>query len=173
MRTELQRLYGHRLRFTAHVARFGSKKGYKGDSEATILLSDIRIEGHKKILADHAWMNCGVILSRVAVGDYIAFDARIDSYVKGYKSEDKRVDFQLTRPTKLEIEGRAVAKQLPAAKCQEWNSGSLHVHNPASCYHGSQLKKYDGKFGELLNGQLLRLKPEQVSTGPVQECPSN
>ena len=117
MRKELRSLNGRRLRFEAHVERFGTKPNYHGFPEATILLRHVQKD--ELIVAGHLWFRCGKWSKDLKVGDRFSFEARVDSYEKGYQgrlAEERgeawqATDYHLERPTKVQI--------LPALKAME------------------------------------------------------
>ncbi len=103
MRHKLFELLGQRLRFSATVERFGGRRSYKRRDEfdPTILLSDLRLAETGELLADHLWFRCGRWSAGLQVGDRFEFEARIDTYSKGYERD--QIDCHLERPTKLKI----------------------------------------------------------------------
>ncbi len=107
---ELAERDGSRARYTAIIKRFGTKRSFGHDS-ITILLSDVRdVEGTE--VNDHLWFQCGHWTNSLCVGDYIAFDARVTSYAKGYagRREDviedrgygRSISHRLSNPTRVE-----------------------------------------------------------------------
>jgi hypothetical protein len=101
---------GQRFRVLATVGRFGTRKGYGGDDEPTILLRDLCCAATGAALCDHLWFRVGKWADGLAAGDRIAFDARVTTYEKGYRGwrEDKIIeaplpstDWRLERPTKV------------------------------------------------------------------------
>jgi len=111
MRHNLESLNGKRLRFTAVVERFGTKPNWHGFPETTILLKDIRFLETGEFACDHLWFKEGKWAVGLVEGHKFAFDARVDSYVKGYQGRKAetlgvasyRVDYHLERPTKVKI----------------------------------------------------------------------
>src|SRR5258708_7169989 len=108
-RKKLGKQSGKRLRFSAHVERFGEKSAYRGPALKTILLTNVK-DSEGNIIADHIWMNVGLTFDWVDVGQNISFDARVKPYEKGYKGGrddvyDKPVtwDYKLSHPSKVEI----------------------------------------------------------------------
>lgn len=110
MRKELAKINGIRSRFEAIFVRFGSKTNYKGYPESTVLFSEIKSLNDGKILADHVWFTCGKRLDALHLceGDIVQFDARVTSYIKGYRGYRDDVydapiekDYRLSFPTKL------------------------------------------------------------------------
>lgn len=117
MRNQLKAIDGERLRFTARIERFGTKRGWKGKSERTVLLRDIRKDGDDTIVTDHLWFTAGKTWSAdgVAPGAIVSFDARVGIYEKGYKGHREDVmtsfgtDYRLERPTRLSVLERSTA----------------------------------------------------------------
>jgi len=108
MRKELEKLEGVRKKYIAQFERIGKKINYKGYSEETILLKDVVDVETTKIVADHIWFTYtqGFIKAQIHPGDTIEFEARSKAYTKGYvnkamKISDKRSDFKLSNPTKI------------------------------------------------------------------------
>lgn len=120
MRKQLKALNGQRLRFFGVFERFGTKSGWHGHEDRTILLKDIRRENAPThILTDHLWFTCGKTFDRLHLhpGDRVAFNARVTSYEKGYygrRAEDtgeawSALDYRLERPT----QAVKIAKDVP------------------------------------------------------------
>lgn len=110
MRKELADKEGERRRFRATFVRFGSKQGYQGYKEETILFKDIMDLSTNKLISDHAWFNLTKGFERLKLnpGIQITFDARIKEYHKGYVNRrygiDKRKkDYRLSHPTNVSI----------------------------------------------------------------------
>lgn len=106
MREKLKERLFHRIRFKGTFDKYGLKTAYKGLRIITILLLDVKtIQGEE--ITDHLWFNLTKRFKALGLlyqGDVIAFDARVDSYVKGYvgRGEDNReIDYKLTYPTKI------------------------------------------------------------------------
>jgi len=116
MRQNLKAANGKRMRFTAVVERFGSKPNWHGFSETTILLKDVRFADTAELACDHLWFKHGKWAMGLVEGHKFAFDARVDSYAKGYQGAKAErlgvssysVDYHLERPTKVEILGEKV-----------------------------------------------------------------
>lgn len=113
-RKSLQRLEGQRLEFTAVVDRFGTKGGWHGGKEETILLKEVFHGG--KLVTDHLWFSRGRAFDGLQPGQRIRFRARATEYEKGYQGRrldrmfDPDVpapttDWRLSRPTKVEAVG--------------------------------------------------------------------
>lgn len=108
-----------RHRFKGTVETFGSKNGYK-HAEKTLCLKDIVLISTGEVVTDHLWFTVGKQMEEldIQIGDIVSFDARVDSYWKGYRGYrddvwDKPVqkDYKLSRPTKLKIENREVVRK--------------------------------------------------------------
>jgi hypothetical protein len=110
-RKNLKDVNGKRMRFTATVERFGSKPNWHGFPETTILLKDVRFADTAELACDHLWFKQGEWAMGLVEGSTFAFDARVDSYTKGYQGGKAErlglysfsVDYHLERPTKVEI----------------------------------------------------------------------
>lgn len=85
MRKHLRDLSGKRASFTAIVSRYGSKRRYMNESLDTLLLEDIQ-DRRGRLVTDHAWLIVTLQIARLhlLIGEVVAFEARIESYVKGY-----------------------------------------------------------------------------------------
>ena len=110
MRKALGDKEGQRRSFKATFARFGSKRGYQGYKEETILLKNIVDIETNKVIADHAWFNYTKSFQRFKLieGMQIGFDARIKEYHKGYVNtrygiDDRKKDYRLSHPTNVSI----------------------------------------------------------------------
>jgi hypothetical protein len=112
MRKALKKLDGQRIRFSGRVERFGTKDGFTG-IEPTVLLKHVKLVEDGMKLTDHVWINKGLQWANVQIGDVVAFDARVDSYLKGYW-DNKSIDYRLTRPTKVEVTSSADLDQSAA-----------------------------------------------------------
>lgn len=104
MREELKKYYNQRIRVRATVERYGIRSTYKGSNKMTILLKDITNTNTQEYLSDHIWFTVGKRFEKLKLisGDIIEFDARIDTYSKGY-AEDSHIDYKLAYPTNIEI----------------------------------------------------------------------
>lgn len=109
MRDELASAEGIRARFKGEVARFGTKRAYKGPPIPTVLLRNIR-DVSDKVVTDHLWFTMGKILKdlNLEVGDEIVFQARVAAYLKGYKGRREdcdlppvETDYKLSHPSKV------------------------------------------------------------------------
>ena len=116
MRKQLAKLEGQRLRFEGVVERFGTKRGWQGDTLPTLMLKNIRlVDDPYRILTDHLWMNVGKQLEGVIIGEVVDFDARVTRYEKGYKGRrdndffndhEPSFDYRLERPTKVRFKSQ-------------------------------------------------------------------
>ncbi|HWJ91630.1 MAG TPA: hypothetical protein VNR87_11000 [Flavisolibacter sp.] len=108
MRRELASSNNKRDRFTATFIRFGSKHLHKGTTATTLLFLEIRNK-EGRVVADHVWftMTKGFENCCLRPGERIAFDARVQSYTKGYKGLPKQMrmmpqhDYKLSHPTRI------------------------------------------------------------------------
>jgi len=91
--------------------RYGTKQGWQGAVDETILLKDIKA-AFGEPAADHLWFNLTKgfeALGKLQVGDVIRFDARVTRYQKGYfgRREDvykpAGIDYRLSWPTKVSL----------------------------------------------------------------------
>lgn len=100
-----------RRSYRATVVRFGEKPGWCSAVEKTILLSDVIDVADDALAADHLWMNCGKGFSSLDLneGELVEFDARVTTYVAGYRGwnsdraaeNPERVQLGLERPTRI------------------------------------------------------------------------
>ena len=87
---------GQRMRWTARVGRRGkTSRGGK-----TLLLLDVRRYDDGQPMTEHLWIPIGKWNSLLKRGQHIAFDARIDSYIKGH-GKHRITDYHLEYPTKV------------------------------------------------------------------------
>jgi len=115
MREQLARLGDLRGRFTGTVSRYGTKTGWQGRIDETVLLVDVK-DSRGVTVADHLWFNLtkGFAELYLKPGDVVKFTARVTPYLKGYKGnrEDEDLppverDYRLSYPTKFEKIGEA------------------------------------------------------------------
>lgn len=110
MRTELKKLNRQRMAFTGKFERFGTKTGWCGKSEETVLLIDIRdVEGN--LITEHLWFNLtkGFQKLNLEPGDKVKFQARVKRYEKGYKgyrlevwiNSSVEIDYKLSHPSSI------------------------------------------------------------------------
>jgi hypothetical protein len=86
MRELLKPHVGRRMNFRGVFQKTGTKHGWKGRIDTTVLLTDIcDPEGHE--ICDHIWLNETKQFKslNLRAGDVVEFTARVDSYVKGYR----------------------------------------------------------------------------------------
>lgn len=115
MRDELGKHDGSRMRFREKVERFGSRAGWKGYPEETILLTNVCFTDTNEIACDHLWFKYGQWSWELEVGAMFEFDARVDSYVKGYQGRRAEelgmslltIDYHLERPSKVAVISKA------------------------------------------------------------------
>jgi hypothetical protein len=115
MRNELQKLNGQRMRFRATVERYGSRSNWHGYPETTILLKNVCCASDGELACDHIWFKEGQWAWELEVGLTFEFDARVDSYVKGYQGRRAdelglgatTVDYHLERPSKVVVISKA------------------------------------------------------------------
>lgn len=110
MRRNLAGNEGERRTFTATCRRFGKKVNFKGRSEDTILLVDVRDVETGNLITDHIWFTFSKAFEKVGIreGLTIRFDARVKSYTKGYVNrsagiDQRRKDLRLSHPTKITV----------------------------------------------------------------------
>ncbi len=108
MRKSLAANEGERRTFTATCSRFGKKVNFKGRSEDTILLVNVRDVETGNVITDHIWFTFSKAFEKVGIreGMTIRFDARVKSYTKGYVNrragiDQRRKDLRLSHPTKI------------------------------------------------------------------------
>jgi len=109
-RTKLAKINGVRDTFTGTFVRFGTKRGWQGVEEDTVLLRNIKNKSGK-IVTKHLWFNLTQgfeDLGEINEGDLIQFDARAKPYMKGYVNnrhsiDNSRVDYHLSHPTQIEL----------------------------------------------------------------------
>ncbi|KXB06566.1 hypothetical protein AKJ51_03445 [candidate division MSBL1 archaeon SCGC-AAA382A20] len=118
MRKKLKPFEGKRFRVLTQIGHFGERKGYKGYKKNTVLLRKVQKWKTGAKLTDHLWMDVGKQFQELGAVelDIIAFDARVEKYVKGYRGsrtdieawkirEDNpvKIDYRLVYPTKFEL----------------------------------------------------------------------
>lgn len=109
MREKLQRIDGQRATFTGVFTRFGRRPRWCG-SVKTVLLRDVRtVDGEQ--VTDHVWIGFTEEFEQLCPlqpGERVQFDARVETYQKGYRGiyprEHRPVehDYRLARPTEVE-----------------------------------------------------------------------
>jgi hypothetical protein len=110
MRKKLEANEGLRGKFTAKFVRTGSKTGYNGYAEETILLKEVRESDTNKIVADHLWFSYtkGFQSVTLTTGVTLEFEARIKKYSKGYVNKQyginqRQHDYKLSHPTRIKV----------------------------------------------------------------------
>lgn len=116
MREELKKINGSRQRFIGTFVRFGTKKGFKGRTEMTLLFENI-CDNTGKQCSDHVWFTSGKQFEALdlQLGDKVCFDARVKQYTKGYRGHRDyydaapiSTDYKLSHPNNIikHIEGK-------------------------------------------------------------------
>jgi hypothetical protein len=110
MRTQLQREVGARKKFTATFSKTGKKVSFKGYSEDTLLLVNVRDADSNELMSDHVWFTYSKTFDKAKLkeGMKISFTARVKEYSKGYVNKAlgvnrKQRDFKLSHPTNVTI----------------------------------------------------------------------
>lgn len=110
MRKQLKQFNGERMRFTATVQRFGSKSAYKGPPLPTVLLTNVCLSDTGEQVTDHLWFTKGKSWEPCVIGGMVEFDARVTTYIKGYRGRRDDVydapiemDYKLERPTRVVV----------------------------------------------------------------------
>jgi hypothetical protein len=110
MRSKLASREGERKKFKARFVRLGKKVNYNGYSEDTILLSAVTDTETNTVVTDHLWFSYTKAFEKIKLveGITITFEARVKAYKKGYVNKaiglnNKRTDFKLSHPTKVEV----------------------------------------------------------------------
>jgi hypothetical protein len=108
MRKALAQQNGSRSTYIGTFQRYGTKSGWKGRVERTVLLVDL-LDAELRPVSDHLWLNLTKALEALDLqpGDTVQFDARVLPYLKGYQGRRDDVDcpvrwdYRLSRPTKV------------------------------------------------------------------------
>lgn len=103
MRDELAKRNGLRGLWKATVGGFNERLSH-GYVKRMILLVDVRDETGQ-VVTDHVHFNLEQCWRRFEPGDVVQFEARVDSYWKGY-ADDRRRDYKLSRPTNIVCIGK-------------------------------------------------------------------
>ena len=108
MREKLKAIAEQRLRFVGVFVRYGKKAGFRGRTQETILLRDVREFVDGKFISDHLWFNLTEQFANLSLqeGDTVAFDARVKKYMKGYVNNlaninNRKEDYRLSHPTNV------------------------------------------------------------------------
>jgi len=171
MREKLTKVDGQRMRFTATVERFGTKRAFRGPDLQTILLSDVRFADTKELACDHLWFTCGQWSLGLAPGMVFAFDARVDSYTKGYQGSRAEalgvssysVDQHLERPTNIEILG---ADEAAKRRNEDFLAEQLRCEQQREEESASRLQEYENIVAERkasIAAQAARLTAESYT----------
>lgn len=109
MRRELGKEEGQRKKFQAVFVRLGKKTSYKGYSEETLLLKQVKDVATNQIVTDHIWFTFTKGFEKIELteGTLIEFEARIKEYRKGYVNnrygiDKSSKDFKLSHPTRIQ-----------------------------------------------------------------------
>ena len=110
MRTALAARENERATFYGTFTRFGTKHGWQGRQETTLLFTDLRDETGTRV-CDHLWLTLTRGFARLTLqtGDTVQFDARVKTYLKGYRGRRDdvwhpiTVDYTLSRPSKVTL----------------------------------------------------------------------
>ena len=110
MRTLLSGRKDERKRFRGTFVRLGKKSGYKGNSEETVLITNIIDLESNTVVADHLWFTFtkGFQELNLQPGNIVEFDARVKEYKKGYAYDvatrtQRKTDYKLSHPTKITL----------------------------------------------------------------------
>lgn len=110
MRKKLASEEGNRKKFSAIFSRVGKKTNFKGYSEDTILLKEIKDLELNEIVTDHIWFTFTKGFEKIDLieGAVIEFEARVKEYQKGYvntayKINRSKTDYKLSHPTKIKL----------------------------------------------------------------------
>lgn len=111
MRGKLKAIDGERRTFYGEFVRLGVKSGYKGTEETLLLKSIYDTSGI--FITDHLWFNLTKGFEKLDLkpGDKVQFDARVQSYTRGFKGKyagilnpskaRESTDFKLSHPNKI------------------------------------------------------------------------
>jgi hypothetical protein len=107
MRKSLAKLNEVRTKFSAIFERYGTKVGWNGYAERTILLKNV--SDGTRIVTDHIWFTLTKgfwELGELKQGDIVDFHARVKEYEKGYVNhreyiDQREIDYKLSHPTKI------------------------------------------------------------------------
>ena len=104
-----------RATFYGTFERVGTKNGWEGRQEHTILLRDICDQAGKRV-CDHLWFNLtkAFALLNLYPGETVIFDARVKAYKKGYFGrrleiyKPAEIDYKLSHPTRVRKVGHGI-----------------------------------------------------------------
>jgi hypothetical protein len=108
MRKALAARQGERATFHGTFERLGTKNGWQGRQDQTVLLTEV-CDATGTPVCDHLWFNLtkAFALLRLQPGDIVQFDARVKKYLKGYFGRREEVyrpaevDYKLSHPTRV------------------------------------------------------------------------
>jgi len=108
MRKALAPVEEERMMFQGTFGRLGTKRGWQGRQEQTVLLTDICDRTGSRV-CDHLWFNLTKQFAALSLqpGDVVVFEARVKAYVKGYFGRREEVykpaemDYKLSHPTRV------------------------------------------------------------------------
>lgn len=110
MRKNLEEIEGVRGEFSATFVKLGTKRNYKGYSEETVLLKNVRSTENNSVVADHLWFSYTKGFQSIVLtpGVVIIFNARIKKYTKGYVNKrigmnERKEDYKLSHPTQIRL----------------------------------------------------------------------
>jgi hypothetical protein len=105
MRKLLRAINKTRAQFSGVYVRCGTKRGWRGRIEFTLLFKDIT-DDKGIVVCDHLWFNdtkgfsdMAKIQGGMEEGDVISFHARVKRYTKGYCGCSS--DYKLSHPTRI------------------------------------------------------------------------
>jgi hypothetical protein len=113
-RSELARYFGKRRKFRGVFRREGTKAGFEGRVQKTMLLVNVKDVETGATVTDHLWFNATKGFGSLGLkrGDEVEFEARVDDYMKGYVNESQDIDnteldYRLVFPSKLKKANRS------------------------------------------------------------------
>ncbi len=106
MRALLAQYNGQRRKFKATFARYGQKT-FMQHVKTTLLLIDVIDVLTQEVATEHLWFTMGKKFGALGLveGDVVIFEARVDTYLKGYIHDEfdvKYLDYHLVYPSKLQ-----------------------------------------------------------------------
>jgi hypothetical protein len=117
VRDALQILAGARIEVQATVLRFGSRTGWTGARQRTVLLGQLT-SADGVMLTDHMWLIVGRRLAALDLqpGDTLAFSGRVRPYQhRGTADREQRTDYALSHPSRCRVLARAPQAPAPEA----------------------------------------------------------
>ena len=109
MRNQLKKMVEERAQFTGTFERFGTKRGWRGQIESTILLVNIKDE-NGRIVEKFAWFNVGKRFKALILrkGYVVSFSAKVEKCLRenydSYTEDCKKSSFyKLVNPTKIAV----------------------------------------------------------------------